>query len=162
MVLTSGQRAPCMPRPRAQRPAGPPFRYRSSGSSGNGHREARVYRQKHRPERDNNDYPASSPRMELDALRDLHHLLSVTVPLPGRGSALPPMPPRGFQEVNHLAASRRSFLLFGGQPRVKMREAWLFKSWADSRTHEQLVPQGPLILGSPSVTSKWSSVLFPV
>ncbi|TNN51497.1 C-C chemokine receptor type 3 [Liparis tanakae] len=28
--------------------------YRSSGSSGNGHREARVYRQKHKPERDNN------------------------------------------------------------------------------------------------------------
>ena len=33
--------------------------YRSSGSSGNGHREARVYRQKHRPERDNNIISAS-------------------------------------------------------------------------------------------------------
>lgn len=42
------------PRPRAQRPAGASIPHRSSGSSCNGHREARVYRHKHTAERDNN------------------------------------------------------------------------------------------------------------
>lgn len=41
---------------------------------------------------------------------------------------------------------------FGGRPPVKMREARLFKSWADSQSRQQLKPQDPLILGSWSVT----------
>lgn len=52
---------------------------------------------------------------------------------------------------NHLATSRNTSHS-GGRTQVKMREAWLFKSWSNSQTQSQLMLQGPLILGSRSVT----------
>lgn len=59
--------------------------------------------------------------------------------------------PDRLPERNHLAPSWNGLFQFWGRPRVKMRKAWLFKSWANSQTFWQHVPQGPLILGSWSV-----------
>lgn len=56
------------------------------------------------------------------------------------------------QKKKLLETSTHGFLLLWGQPGVNMREAWLFKTWSNSQTQQQIEPQGPLILGLWSVT----------
>ncbi|KAK5860165.1 hypothetical protein PBY51_021662 [Eleginops maclovinus] len=58
----------------------------------------------------------------------------------------------GFQRGSSPLPAEIASSCSGFAPPVKMRDARLFKSWANSQTHQQLVPQGPLILGSRSVT----------